>query len=157
MWAFQSNETLEVDVQIKGASKTLNQCHSARPGNLVGKSSLLNQIGANRPCHYLKCFAQYTGFACKKPAQRKRHAQHPLSNRLVWKYGIHQHCTWDVAVNRQAQKTQKWQLQYFLEIPKNGGINVARAKLLYQKPIILSRNLSDNTRRRIRPLIWHIW
>jgi hypothetical protein len=38
---------------------------------------------------------------------------------------------WDIAVNRQAQKTQKWQLEYFLEIPKNGELDTTRAKLLY--------------------------
>lgn len=40
---------------------------------------------------------------------------------------------WDIAVNRQAQKSQKWQLKYFLEIPKNGEIDVARAKFLYDQ------------------------
>ena len=38
---------------------------------------------------------------------------------------------WDIAVNKQAQKTQKWQLEYFLEIPKGSDIDTARAKLLY--------------------------
>jgi hypothetical protein len=40
---------------------------------------------------------------------------------------------WDIVVNRQAQKTQKWQLEYFLEIPENTGIDVARANLLYRQ------------------------
>lgn len=39
---------------------------------------------------------------------------------------------WDKAVNKQAQKTQKWQLDYFLEIPLEGTINIERAKLLYK-------------------------
>lgn len=39
---------------------------------------------------------------------------------------------WDVTVNKQAKKTQKWQLEYFLEIPKNSEINLTRAKLLYR-------------------------
>jgi len=39
---------------------------------------------------------------------------------------------WDMAVNQQAKKTQKWQLQFFLEIPKNSEADLARAKLLYQ-------------------------
>lgn len=39
---------------------------------------------------------------------------------------------WDVAVNKQAKKTQKWQLEYFLEIPKNSEIDLTRAKLLYR-------------------------
>lgn len=39
---------------------------------------------------------------------------------------------WDVAVNKQAQKTQKWQLEYFLEIPEDKEIDITRAKLLYR-------------------------
>ncbi|EHL29979.1 MepB family protein [Legionella drancourtii] len=39
---------------------------------------------------------------------------------------------WDVAVNKQAKKTQKWQLEYFLEIPKNSEIDLTRAKFLYR-------------------------
>jgi hypothetical protein len=39
---------------------------------------------------------------------------------------------WDVAVNKQAKKTQKWQLEYFLEVPKNSEIDLTRAKLLYR-------------------------
>lgn len=38
---------------------------------------------------------------------------------------------WDIAINKQAQNTQTWQLEYFLEIPKNKPINLARAKMLY--------------------------
>lgn len=40
---------------------------------------------------------------------------------------------WDIAINSQAQKSQKWQLNYFLDIPKDGDIDIARAKLLYQQ------------------------
>lgn len=39
---------------------------------------------------------------------------------------------WDVTVNKQAKKTQKWQLAYFLEIPKNGEIDLTRAQFLYR-------------------------
>jgi hypothetical protein len=38
---------------------------------------------------------------------------------------------WDKAINKQAQKTQKWQLDYFLEIPLDKLLNWNRAKLLY--------------------------
>lgn len=38
---------------------------------------------------------------------------------------------WDLTVSKQAQKTQKWQLEYFLEIPLNQPINLERAKQLY--------------------------
>jgi hypothetical protein len=57
-------------------------------------------------------------------------------NSIGGKRAIRVYPPWDVAVNRQAQKTQKWQLEYFLEIPNNAGIDVTRAKLLYRKPIM---------------------
>lgn len=38
---------------------------------------------------------------------------------------------WDKAINRQAQKTQKWQIDYFLEIPKNSETDLIRAQTLY--------------------------
>ncbi|MET0759038.1 MAG: MepB family protein [Flavobacterium sp.] len=39
---------------------------------------------------------------------------------------------WDLAPNKQAQKTQKWQLEFFLEIPYNGIIDIDRSKMLYR-------------------------
>jgi hypothetical protein len=41
--------------------------------------------------------------------------------------------SWDLTENKQAQKTQKWQLDYFLEIQFNGELDINRAKLLYSK------------------------
>ncbi|MNI30576.1 MepB protein [compost metagenome] len=38
---------------------------------------------------------------------------------------------WDKPTSRQAQKTQKWQLEYFLEIPLDMPIDVDRAQKLY--------------------------
>ncbi len=38
---------------------------------------------------------------------------------------------WDKALNKQAQKTQQWQLDYFLEIPVDKPIDRERAKMLY--------------------------
>nr|WP_314895450.1 MepB family protein [uncultured Flavobacterium sp.] len=40
---------------------------------------------------------------------------------------------WDTTTNKQAQKTQKWQLDYFLEIPLDKPINLNRAKLFYSQ------------------------
>jgi hypothetical protein len=57
-------------------------------------------------------------------------------NNIGGKRAIRVYPPWDIAVNRQAQKTQKWQLEYFLEIPKNTEIDVTRAKLLYRKLIM---------------------
>lgn len=47
------------------------------------------------------------------------------------KRGIRVYPPWDKALNKQAQKTQQWQLKYFLEIPLNGAIDRARAQVLY--------------------------
>ena len=35
---------------------------------------------------------------------------------------------WDVTVSRQAQKTQKWQMAYFLEIPLNLSIELCSSQ-----------------------------
>lgn len=39
---------------------------------------------------------------------------------------------WDKTTNKQAQKTQQWQLDYFLEIPFSAEINLVRAKKILQ-------------------------
>jgi hypothetical protein len=38
---------------------------------------------------------------------------------------------WDKPTSHQAQKTQKWQSEYFLETPINEPINGVRARMLY--------------------------
>jgi hypothetical protein len=38
---------------------------------------------------------------------------------------------WDNDLNKQAQKTQRWQINYFLEIPQDNKIDYARAEMLY--------------------------
>lgn len=40
---------------------------------------------------------------------------------------------WDQATSRQAQNTQRWQLNYFVEIPHDKPIDRARAQMLYQQ------------------------
>jgi hypothetical protein len=47
------------------------------------------------------------------------------------KRGIRVYPPWDLTMSKQAQKTQKWQLEYFLEIPLNKFVNLDRAKQLY--------------------------
>ncbi|MDI5899612.1 MepB family protein [Flavobacterium yafengii] len=47
------------------------------------------------------------------------------------KRGIRVYPPWDLTMSKQAQKTQKWQLEYFLEIPLNKSVNLDRAKQLY--------------------------
>ena len=40
---------------------------------------------------------------------------------------------WDVTLSKQAQKTQKWQLDYFLEISNDKPIDIELLKKLYTK------------------------
>ena len=47
------------------------------------------------------------------------------------KRGFRVYPLWDIAINKQAQKTQKWQLKYFLNIPNSASIDCSRAKALY--------------------------
>ncbi|WP_336964884.1 MepB family protein [Chryseobacterium contaminans] len=54
-----------------------------------------------------------------------------LSNgKKIGKRGIRVYPTWDKAESKQAQKTQAWQTQYFLEFSKDQEEVLQRAKLL---------------------------
>lgn len=46
------------------------------------------------------------------------------------KRGIRVYPTWDVTENKQAQKTQLWQKDYFLEIVQDGNVDLERTKIL---------------------------
>ncbi|CAL1518798.1 MepB family protein [Chitinophaga sp. MM2321] len=48
------------------------------------------------------------------------------------KRGIRVYPPWDETTSRQAQKTQQWQLDFFLEIPDNKPIDFARSGMLLQ-------------------------
>ncbi|KFF04032.1 MepB family protein [Flavobacterium reichenbachii] len=39
---------------------------------------------------------------------------------------------WDETTNKQAEKTQKWQLEYFLSIPNQDAVDLNKAKKLLQ-------------------------
>ena len=54
-----------------------------------------------------------------------------VSDKKEGKRAIRVYPPWDKTENKQAQKTQKWQLTYFLEIPSDEMINVNQAKTLY--------------------------
>ncbi len=54
-----------------------------------------------------------------------------VSDKKEGKRAIRVYPKWDVAEIKQAIKTQKWQLDYFLEIPVEGNLDINRAKLLY--------------------------
>jgi hypothetical protein len=54
-----------------------------------------------------------------------------VSDKKEGKRAIRVYPPWDKTENKQAQKTQKWQLDYFLEIPFDEIININQAKTLY--------------------------
>jgi hypothetical protein len=41
---------------------------------------------------------------------------------------------WDITTSKQAQKTQQWQLEYFLEIPPKKAVDLVLAKKLINHP-----------------------
>ncbi len=47
------------------------------------------------------------------------------------KRGIRVYPPWDATINRQAQKTQKWQREYFLDIPVNHQIDCGRVQMMF--------------------------
>lgn len=49
------------------------------------------------------------------------------------KRAIRVYPSWDKPINKQAIKTQQWQLDYFLSINENGHTDLSRAKMLYSK------------------------
>ncbi len=53
------------------------------------------------------------------------------SNFKEGKRAIRIYPPWDITVSKQAQKTQQWQLEYFLNIPFDGALDVSRARFLY--------------------------
>jgi hypothetical protein len=48
---------------------------------------------------------------------------------------------WDKPTSRQAQKTQIWQIEYFLEIPMNTPIDCVRAQMLYDPRTLVETNI----------------
>jgi hypothetical protein len=54
-----------------------------------------------------------------------------VSDKKEGKRAIRVYPSWDVTTSKQAQKTQKWQLDYFLEINQNQIMDLKRAKSLF--------------------------
>lgn len=54
------------------------------------------------------------------------------NNEKEGKRGFRVYPPWDKTTSKQAQATQKWQLNFFLEIPIDTEINLERSKMLYQ-------------------------
>jgi hypothetical protein len=52
------------------------------------------------------------------------------------KLGMRVYPPWELAGSKQATKTQSWQLEFFLHIPRDSTIDVQRAKLLYAKTLL---------------------
>ena len=48
------------------------------------------------------------------------------------KRGIRVYPPWDITGNKQAQKTQKWQLNYFVETTSPESLDIQKIKLLYR-------------------------
>lgn len=55
------------------------------------------------------------------------------TNNKEGKRAIRVYPPWDVTLSKQAQKTQKWQLDYFLEIPSDKPIDLELLKKLHKK------------------------
>ena len=56
------------------------------------------------------------------------------TNNKEGKRAIRVYPPWDVTLSKQAQKTQKWQLDYFLEISNDKPIDIKLLKKLYKTP-----------------------
>jgi len=56
-----------------------------------------------------------------------------MSDNKEGKRAIRVYPPWDKTTNKQAQKTQQWQLDYFLSIPSDGSIDINKAKKLYSQ------------------------
>lgn len=54
-----------------------------------------------------------------------------ITDKKDGKRAIRVYPIWDLTESKQAVKTQKWQLIYFLEIPFDETLDINRAKLLY--------------------------
>ncbi len=54
-------------------------------------------------------------------------------NGQVGKRGIRVYPSWDIATNKQADKTQSWQIKYFLTIKKNDTTDLDLTKKLFTK------------------------
>lgn len=52
-------------------------------------------------------------------------------NNKEGKRGIRVYPPWDKAPNRQAERTQKWQLEYFMEIANDNSADLNRTKALF--------------------------
>jgi hypothetical protein len=62
------------------------------------------------------------------------------NNNQGGKRAIRVYPPWDIVTSKQAKKTQEWQLEYFLEIPKHGPIDYARAQMLYGVLIVIKNH-----------------
>lgn len=58
-------------------------------------------------------------------------AKEIVSDKKEGKRAIRVYPPWDETTSKQAQKTQKWQLDYFLKISDVQSIDINRAKLLF--------------------------
>ncbi|MBF2707368.1 MepB family protein [Flavobacterium soyangense] len=61
-----------------------------------------------------------------------------ITDKKEGKRAVRVYPIWDLTESKQAKKTQKWQLDYFLEIPFDEPLDTNRAKSLYLKNSIFT-------------------
>jgi hypothetical protein len=70
------------------------------------------------------------------------------NNSKEGKRAIRVYPPWDITTSKQAQKTQKWQLDFFLEIPHNDIVDTDRSKMLYCSEDSIDETKLDSTNKR---------
>jgi hypothetical protein len=55
------------------------------------------------------------------------------SNNIEGKRGIRVYPPWDKVTSKQAEKTQKWQTEYFITIPNDNSFNSTKLKNIFRK------------------------
>lgn len=61
-------------------------------------------------------------------------AKEIISDKKEGKRAIRVYPPWDITTSKQAQKTQKWQLDYFMEIQNSNSFDIALANQLILQP-----------------------
>ena len=79
-WPDAYKQHVKVDIQIQRAAKALNQRHRAGLCDITRKTRLMNQVTRNRAVDDAEHCTDGVRLARHQKAQRKRHAQHSLTN-----------------------------------------------------------------------------
>ena len=84
------HQQVKVDAQVQRAAEALDQGHGAGLRGRWGQSRLADQVRGDRPVDDAEHGRQGGRFGGKQEAQRERHAQHPLAQRLPGQHGVDQ-------------------------------------------------------------------